>query len=529
VNLGEVRATLSQMLAEGRGEAAIDLVVELIGKLRDDNQDLVVQVARLLRRHIGRTTERVSAAQLRLLFAEIDPAPAELVTQELPPLPASGELSPPAQHKAHQGHGRRPLPEHLPREVVEHRVPEAERACPTCGKERTRIGHETSEELEFVPASFVVKVHRREKLVCRPCEEHVAVAAAAPKVIEKGLPGPGLLTQVLVSKYADHVPLNRQRKIFLREAVDLAVSTLADWVKAADVALRPLADRIREHALHAHLLQADDTGIKVLDEDAPGGSKRGHLWMYAGDATWAAVVYTPDWRKEGPLSFLAERRGWVQADAYAGYDGLYSRRGATAVEVGCWAHARRPFFELWQGGDLRAHRVLSLIGDLYAIEEKATADGADPEERLWRRGQHARPVLQRLAHWMADTYEAEPPKSAMAKAIGYCVNQWEALNRFLEDGRLPLDNNLCERALRPICVGRKNYLFCGSDAGAERAATMYTVLGTCALVGAEPRAYLIDVFRKLEMERWPNSCIDELLPPNWIKSAPQAARVRPAR
>jgi hypothetical protein len=333
----------------------------------------------------------------------------------------------------------------------------------------------------------------------------------------------------VTSKYADHLPLNRLSKIYAREGVDLAVSTLADWVAAVDTSLAPLAERIRELVLCSHLTQADDTGLKVLDDKAPGGSKRGHLWCYLGDAKWAAFVYTPDWRKEGPQSFLAERKGWLQADAYKGYDGLFTRDGATAIEVGCWAHARRPFFELFQAGDVRAAVLLEKVQRLYAVEAEADSEGDDDDARQRRREQYSKPVLEEIGRWCATTYNREPPKSALAKAIGYIVNQWQALSRFLEDGRLPLDNTRCERALRGIAIGRKNYLFAGSDVGAERAATIYTLIGTCALSGVDPLAYFTDVLRKLETGRFPASRIDELLPPNWIESAPASARVRPSR
>jgi transposase len=518
------------MLAAGKVAEAIELVIGLLSRLRDKNTELELELMRLLRRHVGKTSERVAGEQLRLLFESV--AAAE--QSEAPATPPDAPLAPPAAELSEdkpkrKGHGRKPLPAHLPRVVVPHRVPDAERACPVCGVGRECIGHETSEVLEFIPASFRVEVHEREKLACRVCEEGVVTAPAAEKVIDKGRPGPGLLAHVVTSKYADHLPLNRLSKIYAREGVDLAVSTLADWVAAVDTSLAPLAERIRELVLCSHLTQADDTGLKVLDDKAPGGSKRGHLWCYLGDAKWAAFVYTPDWRKEGPQSFLAERKGWLQADAYKGYDGLFTRDGATAIEVGCWAHARRPFFELFQAGDVRAAVLLEKVQRLYAVEAEADSEGDDDDARQRRREQYSKPVLEEIGRWCATTYNREPPKSALAKAIGYIVNQWQALSRFLEDGRLPLDNTRCERALRGIAIGRKNYLFAGSDVGAERAATIYTLIGTCALSGVDPLAYFTDVLRKLETGRFPASRIDELLPPNWIESAPASARVRPSR
>jgi transposase len=517
-SLDDLRTQLAAMLAEGRGDDVLDIVITLVASMRDKNTALAMDVARLLRQRVGRTSEKVDAAQLSLLLGMLEaPAGADGAAAE----PPAATLPRPKTKPAKEGHGRRPLPPHLERQEIVHAVPAGERACPTCGAERTCIGHERSEVLEFVPATFKVEVHIREKLACRACEGAVATAPAADKVIERGLPGPGLVAHVVVSKYQDHCPLHRLRRIYLREGVDLAVSTLAGWVEAGHDALHPLAERIRALARTAYLVQADDTGLKVLDKDSPGGSKRGHLWCYVGDEKLVAIVYTPSWRKEGPQGFLADRKGYVQADAYKGYDGLFAREGATAVEVGCWAHARRYYYETLQMGDVRAAVPMKFIQDLYAVEARAKELGLDPQARKELRQAESMPILLQLGRWLADTYNAEPPKSPLAKAAGYSVRQWEALKRYTEDGRLPIDNTGCERALRGIAVGRKNYLFAGSDGGAERAATMYTILGTCALAGVEPLAYVRDVIIKLQ-GGWPAARIDELLPAHWATA--RAAR-----
>ena len=236
--------------------------------------------------------------------------------------------------------------------------------------------------------------------------------------------------------------------------------------------------------------------------------------MYLGDGKWCAFVYTPDWKGEWPQSFLAERKGWTQVDGYAGYDHLFTREGATAIEVSCWAHARRGFVETLEAGDLRAAIPVELIRQLYAIERASTEAGEDHEARRERRQREAPPIIAALGKWMADTYNKEPPKSPLAKACYYAIARWESLKRFLEDGRLPLDNTASERALRQVAVGRNNYLFAGSDQGGERAAIAYTVIGTCMLAGIDPLAYLTDVFQKLAAG-WPHRRLDELLPPNW--------------
>ncbi len=491
LDIDEVRARGRRLVEEGKIDEAFEYVMSLLAHTELDRQ-------RLLRKHLGQTSERVSDAQLSLLKQILGEQPGVLTppTVELP-----SRTRPKGDKKP--GHGRAKLPEHLPREEHVHTVPAAQRACPGCGGDRVCIGYEESETLERKPAQFFVVVDKREKLACKRCEEGMATAPAPDKVIEKGRPGPGLLADVLVGKYADHLPLNRQHGIYRREGVDLAVSTMVDWVARVAASLTPLALRLEELVLAAHVLGADDTGIKVLDKDAAGGSKKGHLWCYIADATHAVFRYTPDWTKEGPQSFLDTRRGWLQVDAYRGYDGLFKRASATAVEVGCWAHARRPFAELVLEGDARAAPLVELIGKMYDVEAHATEDQVDADERLRRRLADSAPIVDAVVMRCHDDRGRYPPTDPLAKAAGYVLNQERALRRFLEDGRLCIDNTLVERRLRPIATGRKNYLFCGSDTGGERAAVMYTLLGSCALVGVDPRAYLAWVLTQLETRRFP--------------------------
>jgi transposase len=518
LNLDAVRARARKLLDEGNAQEALDLVLGLLAQSELDRQ-------RLLRKHLGKTSERVSDQQLSLL--------RELLGEATPPeiAPPEVELPPraPAKRRRTSGHGRSRLPAHLPREERIHRVPEAERACPHCGGERVCIGYEESETLERIPASFLVFVDKREKLACHACEEGVVTAPAPDKIIEKGRPGPGLLADVIIGKYADHLPLNRQHGIYRREGVEIPVSTMVDWVAAVAASLLPLAERLAERILTAHVVGADDTGIKVLDGDTAGGSKRGHLWCYVGDAIDVVFRYTPDWSKEGPQSFLATRKGWLQADAYRGYDGLFNRPAATAVEVGCWAHARRPFAELALDGDARAGPIVELVKAMYEVESRATEDAVDPEERLRRRQAETAPLVEAVVARATEIRGRYPPSDPLAKAAGYILNQERALRRFLEDGRLRIDNTLVERRLRPVATGRKNYLFCGSDAGAERAAILYSLLGSCALAGVEPRAYLTWVLAQIEIERFPRSRIDELLPASWAKVCPDSARIPTSR
>jgi transposase len=509
---------LRGVIAEGRIEEALSMVESLIAQLRERNTELELQVQQLRKRQFGQRSEKIDPDQLALFLAqaqaeskEIDAA-LKLVLEATAPRP-DDPVRPP-KLRPREGHGRKPLPAHLPREERVWEPAAGERVCAVCGTEKSCIGEERSETLEFVPASFKVLVDVRRKYACRPCGDGVAIAPPADKPIDKGIPGPGLLAHVLVSKYKDHLPLHRLSGIYKRSGVELKPSTLGDWVAAGTDALGPIARAIWREAIGSYLLQSDDTGIKVLDTDHPNGVKRGHLWVYLGDGKWCAFVYTPDWKGEWPQAFLRERKGWLQVDGYAGYDDLFTREGATAVEVSCWAHARRGFVETLEAGDLRASVPVELIGRLYAIERAATEAGDDHVARHVRRQREAPAILDVLGKWIANTYNKEPPKSPLAKACYYAITRWQGLRRFLEDGRLPIDNTASERALRQVALGRANYLFAGSDQGGERAAIAYTVIGTCTLAGIDPLAYLTDVFQKLAAG-WPHRRLDELLPPAW--------------
>jgi len=432
---------LRTVLAAGRVDDAMAMVEAILTQLRDRNAELELQVLKLQRHQFGRRSEKLDPDQLALFVAKaqaeaknIDAA-MKAILEATAPRPED-PIRPP-KLRPRTGHGRKELPDHLPREEIVHQPAAEELVCATCGGEKVCIGYERSETLEFVPGSFKVIVDARAKCACRKCGDGVVVAPVPPKVIDKGLPGPGLVAHVLVSKYKDHLPLHRLSGIYARSGVDLKPSTLGDWVAAGTDSLEPIAHAIWKRSVESHLLQSDDTGIRVLDADHPNGVKRGHLWVYLGDATWSSFVYTPDWKGEGPQSFLAERKGWLQVDGYKGYADLFEREGATAVEVACWAHSRRGFVETLEGGDLRAAIPVELIGRLYAIERAATDAGEDHEARLARRLREAPPILDAFGKWVADTYNAEPPKSALAKACFYVINRWQQLRRFLEDGRVP--------------------------------------------------------------------------------------------
>ncbi len=505
-----IKTTLAKLLEADRKDEALEMFVTVLSQLAGDHDRLQHQLSLLLKNRFGRKTEKIDPAQLRLFLEELRQAAAQGAA------PGEDATRPVVAHvrrKPIERRGQRSaLPESLPREVVRLEPAEAERTC-ACGAEKTYIGCETSQVLELVPAQFKVLVYERAKYACRRCESGVVIAQAPAKPIDGGLPGFGLLADVLVKKYAEHLPLHRIREIYRRHGPEISVSTLADWVAAGAEALEPIAAVIRERVLASYVVQADDTPLTVLDSQKPGGSKRGFMWAYLGDLSWVAYDYRPTRAATGPCAFFGLREGWVQADAAGAFDPLFAL--GRAKEAGCWSHARRYFVEALET-DKRAALAIAWIGQLFEVERETA--GRTPEERLTLRQERSRPVVEELGRWIAETSKTTPPKSPLGKALYYAAHQWTPLTRFLEDGRLELHNNACERALRRIAVGRNNWLFAGSDAGGERAAVIYTVLGTCRLHDIDPSAWLRDVLEKLA-SGWKQGRIAELLPRESAESA----------
>jgi transposase len=412
---------------------------------------------------------------------------------------------------------RKPLPEDLPREVLTH-LPEHD-CCPDCGGALRQFGEDVSEQLERVPATFKVIRHVRPKFACNHCER-IVEAPAPSRPIERGLAGPALLAHVLMSKYGHHLPLYRQSEIFAREGVDLDRSTLAGWVGATSELLAPLVAALRDHVMAARKLHADDTPVPVL---APGNgkTKTGRLWTYvrddrpAGDETPPAVwfAYSEDRKGEHPRQHLKNFTGALQADAYAGFHHLY---GAGRIyEVACWAHARRKFYEIHAlHPSPTTSEALARIAALYAIEDEIR--GKPAELRREVRQSRAKPILDQLHKWLEKAVRQLSPKSETAAAIRYSLSRWRALTRYLGDGRLEMDNNSAERALRVVALGRKNYLFAGSDTGGERAAAVYSLIGSAKITGIDPEHYLRTVLARIAEH--PISRIAELLPWNLAES-----------
>jgi transposase len=478
------------------------VVEELTAKLRESekhNRLLADQLERLKKLLFGRRSERF-IDHPSLPFAEDQAEPKPPHVDEAPD--DEGEVQVGA-HKRKRTHGITRLRDDLPEDRTVIELPEAERLCPCCNKPKQPIGEEVSEELDYQPASFFKRVTVRIKYACPAHEEGgVTTPSAPPRVIVRGMAGPGLLAQVLTSKYKDHLPLHRQHGIYLRHGVDIPETTMVSWVKAGHELLTPVVEVMQKAVADSARVNSDDTGIVVQDRHHAGGSRNGFVWVYISPDLDAVFTYTAGRTRTGPMSFFEKRRedrapGVLQVDAYSGYEALL--RTGKMVEAGCWAHARRGFHNALGMVPEEAGNVLATIRRLYDIERDATQHGFDDDMRLALRKQESAPLLEALWGYL-EALHGTPialPESALGKAITYAFNQRAALSRFLENASIPLDNNIAERALRQVVVGRKNWLFAGSDEGAKRAATIYSVVVSCWLRKIDPFAYLRDVLLRL--------------------------------
>jgi transposase len=563
------------------------MVLELLASLHECDRDIAGyrhRINLLLRRLYGPRGERIDSRQL-LLFAEM------AAGQDTAAAPTESAAA--AQPKRRcRPHGRRRLPDNLPREGRHHELSEAERTCPACGQVRVDIGSDRSEQLDYRPASLFVVEHFVHKYVCPCCSKQrsqapgqpahpgqepqpmpapqptpqpaLAVAAvtpdpggpgqpmtdqdprreapapacqplgpgevviAAPKPpvpIAKGLPGPGLLAHLIVSKYTDHLPLHRLQRAYERQGYFLHRSTRCDWLGACADLLRPLYDWMVCAVLQSRVIHTDDTQVK-LQELGTHLLSTARLWVYLGDAAHPYNVFdfTVNRKRDGPQQFLANYQGYLQADAFSGYDGLYlpDRRTAAAsiLEVACTAHARRKFYEARGSDALRAHQALAYYRQLYELE-RAAKDFTDAQRRQMRQDL-AVPILEQLHQWLQAQRPEVLPKSPLGEAIGYALNNWAALVRYTEAGFLAIDNNVAEREMKRIAIGRKNWLSIGSPRGGQTAAVLFSFASTCQRLGVEPWAYLQDVLTRLPMIS--AGQLGDLLPGRW-QTASQAQSV----
>jgi transposase len=515
-DLNAVVDELGRLFDAGHKDVLLGAVRSVLSAARTENLLLTQKVVDLTRKVYGRSSERIDPNQLRLALADMreqagtGAASEHQADAELPSAPPEPTRKKPRKGKQN---GRRALPADLPREEV--------RLTPTLEQQAgkgtmTKVGEERSEVLEYEPARFKVIVYVRE--TWSNATGQIVTASAPNKVIEKGLPGPGLLTQVTLSKYKDHCPLARQTRIYRRDGVELHRNTLVDWIAAVAFLLEPIANRIYELAMLAHALQVDDTRLDVLDRSKKKNIKRAHLWVMVGDHTYIAFKYTPDWTAEKAEAFLGSRIGWMQVDGYKGYESI--ARDRPLLLVGCWMHARRYFVKAFEAKDMRAAVPIDIIKKMYAIERASKEAGEEHDARFLRRQRALVPLLDQLEEWLQEHRDVVVPKSNLGKAIGYADNHWDILRVVEKDGALELDNGDVERVIRGPAIGRRNWLFAGSDAGGERAAIILTVIETAARAGIDLRAYVHDILVKLS-SGWKMSQLDELLPENWIPATDQ--------
>jgi transposase len=495
-------ATTAELRA---AKASIQLTALEIAKLK-------AQIAKLKRMQFGQSSERLTRAieqlELRLEDLEVQEA-ADISTAVAAGVPEPETRKP----------RRLPLPEHLPRRDIVHPAPGAGEC--QCGGRMTELGESITPVLEYIPGRFEVVCHVRPKLACQRCDA-ISQAPAPALPIPRGKAGPALLAHVLVSKYADHLPLYRQAEIYARDGVDLDRSTMADWVGQVSWLLQPVVDHIRDHVFAAAKIHTDDTPLPVL-APGTGRTKTGRLWVYVrDDRNWqgsdppaAVYFYSPDRKGERPSSHLANFSGFLQADGYTGYDQLYkgSRPTGAIVEVACWVHCRRKLFDEWKNsGSETAHAGVKLIDAIYKAE--GPARGLPLDERTRMRAA-SRTAVDAFFHWADEALDGLSGKSEVAKAIRYAVTRRAALTRFCDDGRLEPDNNRAENCLRGIALGRRNWTFAGSDKGGDRAAAIYSLIETAKLNGVDPEAWLRDVLQRIA-EGHPANRIAELMPWVWV-------------
>jgi transposase len=504
------------------------MIAELLAALKKSQHEcdgLQQRLDLLLRRLYGAKAERFDPNQPWLI-------PEMSVNAEAPCEPSAGDPTDEAAPKRkRKGHGRKPLPGDLPRRRIEHTLAEAQRVCPCCGEVCLKFGEDVSEQLDYKPASLFVCQHVRFKYACCKCHDHVTVAPAAVAVIDKGLPGPGLLAQLTACKYADHLPLHRLERILARYGVDLSRSTMCDWMAHVASMFRPVVDLMATLVRQSKVVHTDATKMPYLDPAVAGKSLSGQMWAYVGDREHAFNVFAfcRDHSAAAIDAFLKDQRyrGYLNADAHNLYDHLFL--SGDILEIGCWAHCRRHFYDAKDSDMARAHLVLARIRRLYEVEakaketiaERALPGAAADALRYQLRQQTSLAELASLRQWLLDEEPKVLPKSLIGQAIAYALRHWTALTRFLDDGFLAIDNNIAELTLRHIAIGRKNWLFAGSAGGAETAATLFSVTSTCHRHHVDAFAYVRDLLKRLAHDPKPkDEVLRAWLPDRWQPPPP---------
>ncbi len=488
----EVSNLIQSLLAQAQSECKL---------LEAKNQALMLELAHLRRIRFGAKSEALSRPQLNL-FEEDWQTDVSAIEAEIEQLPVP-------QQPKRASTGRQPLPDHLPR--IEHRHEPESCQCKQCGRDLVKIGEDVSEQLDVKPAEFFVHRHIRPQYGCRCCET-VTAKPVPPAIIDGGMAAPGLLAWITTAKYLDHLPLYRIAQIAAREGVTLSLSTLAEWVGRVGVALQPLADRLILHLLQGRVLHAGETPVAQLDPGS-GKTQRAYLWAYRSNDLEPGpriIVFNYQTSRSGrhARDFLDGWQGHLVVDGYAGYKALFTLAG-NCTELGCWAHARRKFFDLHQASaSTVAFEALQRIGKLYAVEAESKHLTIETRQQL-RTGKSL-PILQSLHDWLLQTRAHTADGGGTAKAIDYTLKRWQSLIRYAGAGYLPIDNNPVENTIRPIALGRKNWLFAGSERAGKRASAIQTLLGTAKLNGINPAKWLADTLEKLPT--CPNNRIDELLP-----------------
>jgi transposase len=509
------------------------MIVELLDALNKSQRDcegLQHRLDLLLRRLYGPKAERFDPNQ-PWLFPELAADAGTPADQNAEPL--AENQADEAEKAKRKGHGRKPLPKDLPRCRLEHTLPEAQRLCPCCGVACAKFAEDIKEQLDYKPASLFVWQHVRFKYACQQCHDHVTAAPVAVAIIDKGIPGAGLLAHIAACKYADHQPLYRLERIISRHGMELSRSTMCDWMAHVASMFRPVTDLMATLVRQSRALHTDATKMPFLDPLVPGKTRSGQMWVYVGDQGHPFNVFD-FWRDHsagGIDAFLKNHhyRGHLNADAHNVYDHLFV--GGNVVEVGCWTHCRRNFYDAKESDPARATFVLARIGQLYEVEKEAKtiiagdanlSSGAADVLRFRLRQEKSLPVVTAIRQWLEGEQTKVLPKSLIGQAVNYALRHWTALTRYLGDGFLAIDNNVAEQALRHIALGRKNWLFAGSAKGAETAAILFTVTSSCHRHGVDAFAYLRDLLQRLAHDGQPSAeQLRAWLPDRWQPSPPE--------